>query len=429
MFVGLQGSGKTTTCTKVGLHYQRKGFKVGLVCTDTFRAGAFDQLKQNATKAKIPYFGSYSESDPVQLAKEGVTKFKNEHFDIIIVDTSGRHRQEQELFEEMRQISDAVKPDNIVFVLDGTIGQAAEAHARAFKETVDVGSIVITKMDGHAKGGGAISAVATIGAPIEFIGVGEHVHDLEPFKANSFVSKMLGMGDISGLLEKVSDLNIDQKDMMKKIEAGVYSLRDMREQFKMISGMGPMSKIMGMIPGMNADMLGPLADQQGADKMKHYLCAMDSMTDQELDSDGKVFIKEPTRINRLARGAGVHVREIHELLIQYTHMEKMIKTMGGQNGLLKTLQEGKQQRGGLHPNQKAKMQKQMQNLLPPGMMQQLGGMGGLQQMMQQMGAGGMPDLSALQNMMGGMPDMSGLANMLGGAPPGPSKAPKKTKKK
>jgi signal recognition particle subunit SRP54 len=170
MFVGLQGSGKTTTCTKLAYHYTRKGYKTGLVCTDTFRAGAFDQLKQNATKAKIPYYGSYTESDPVQLANEGVSAFKKQNFEVIIVDTSGRHRQETELFQEMREIYDDIKPDNVIFVLDGTIGQAADAHAKAFKESVQVGSIVITKMDGHAKGGGAISAVAATNSPIIFIG-------------------------------------------------------------------------------------------------------------------------------------------------------------------------------------------------------------------------------------------------------------------
>jgi signal recognition particle subunit SRP54 len=193
MFVGLQGAGKTTSCTKLAYYYQRKGWKTCLVCTDTFRAGAFDQLKQNATKAKIPYYGSYTESDPVQLAQEGVEKFKQEGFEIIIVDTSGRHKQEEDLFEEMIQISTVVKPNNVIFVMDGSIGQAAEAQAKAFKDTVDVGSIIITKMDGHAKGGGAISAVAATASPIVFIGTGEHIGDLEPFQAPQFISKMLGM--------------------------------------------------------------------------------------------------------------------------------------------------------------------------------------------------------------------------------------------
>jgi signal recognition particle subunit SRP54 len=130
-----KGSGKTTSCTKLALYYQRKGFKTGLVCADTFRAGAFDQLRQNATKAKIPYYGSYTEADPVTVADEGVEKFKKEGFEVIIVDTSGRHRQETELFTEMTEIASAVNPDHVIFVMDGAIGQAADAQARAFRDS------------------------------------------------------------------------------------------------------------------------------------------------------------------------------------------------------------------------------------------------------------------------------------------------------
>lgn len=140
------------------MYYQRRGFKTCLVCADTFRAGAFDQLKQNATKAKIPFFGSYTESDPVAISSAGVAKFRSERFEIIIVDTSGRHRQESELFKEMVEISDACKPDLTIMVLDGAIGQAAESQSRAFKEAAGFAGIIVTKMDGHAKGGGAISA-------------------------------------------------------------------------------------------------------------------------------------------------------------------------------------------------------------------------------------------------------------------------------
>ena len=400
MLVGLQGSGKTTTCTKLAHYYQRKGFKTSLVCTDTFRAGAFDQLKQNAIKARIPYYGSYAESDPVQLAIEGVSKFKQEHFDVVIVDTSGRHRQETELFEEMRQIATQVEPDNIVLVLDGTIGQAADAHARAFKDSVHVGSIVITKMDGHAKGGGAISAVAATQSPIVFIGTGEHMSDLEVFQPQSFVSKMLGMGDLGGLVETIKDLKVDHS-MMKNMEQGVFTLRDMQQQFNMISSMGPMSKIAGMIPGLPQEMLGQLTDDAGASKLKRFMCIFDSMTDRELDSDGKVFHQQSTRVYRVARGSGAMVREIEELLTQFKHMADMIKTMGGNKALLGKMAGGKQQRG--NPNQIAKMQSQMAKMMPPGMMQQLGGMGGIQNMMQQMG--GMADLGALAEMMG-----SGLTN-------------------
>ncbi|XP_066363238.1 signal recognition particle subunit SRP54 2-like isoform X2 [Miscanthus floridulus] len=153
MFVGLQGSGKTTTCTKYADYHWRKGFNPALVCADTFRAGAFDQLKQNATKAKIPFYGSYTESDPVKIAVEGVDMFRKEKCDLIIVDTSGRHKQEAALFEEMRQVSEATKPDLVKFVMDGSISQAAFDQAQAFKQSASVGAVIVTKMDGHAKGG------------------------------------------------------------------------------------------------------------------------------------------------------------------------------------------------------------------------------------------------------------------------------------
>lgn len=155
MFVGLQGSGKTTTCTKYAYQYARKGWKVALVCADTFRAGAFDQLKQNSMKIKVPFYGSYTEVDPVKIADDGVSRFIDEKYEVIIVDTSGRHKQQASLFEEMQQVAAAVQPDDIIFVMDSSIGQAVYEQASAFRSSVDVGSVIITKMDGHAKGGGA----------------------------------------------------------------------------------------------------------------------------------------------------------------------------------------------------------------------------------------------------------------------------------
>ena len=165
-------------------------FSTCLICADTFRAGAFDQLKQNATKAQIPFYGSYTESDPVVIAREGVEKFKAENFEIIIVDTSGRHKQEDSLFEEMLQIQNVVDPDNIIFTMDASIGQACEAQAMAFKDQVDIGSVIITKLDSHAKGGGALSAVAATKSPIIFIGTGEHIDEIEPYDTQGFISKL-----------------------------------------------------------------------------------------------------------------------------------------------------------------------------------------------------------------------------------------------
>ena len=241
MFVGLQGAGKTTTVAKYAHYYQTRRWKVAMVCADTFRAGAFDQLKQNATRVRVPFYGSYTETDPVKIAAEGVEQFRKEGYEIIIVDTSGRHKQESALFE----VQEAVRPDDIIFTMDSTIGQAAQAQAAAFKSAVPVGSVIITKLDGHAKGGGALSAVAATGAPIIFLGLGEHFDDLQPFEAKAFISKMLGRGDIKGLVTEFKEKGIldDQEEMMERLSKGHFTLRDMYEQFSSIMKLGPISKV------------------------------------------------------------------------------------------------------------------------------------------------------------------------------------------
>lgn len=420
MFVGLQGSGKTTTCTKLARHYQTRGFKSCLVCADTFRAGAFDQLKQNATKAKIPYFGSLTSTDPAQVAAEGVAKFKKERFEIIIVDTSGRHRQEKDLFDEMTQIQRAITPDQTIMVLDATIGQQAEAQSKAFKETADYGAIIITKTDGHASGGGAISAVAATHTPIVFIGTGEHMLDLERFSPQPFVSKLLGMGDMQGLVEHVQALKLDQKDTMKHLAEGVFTIRDLRDQLQNIMKMGPLSKMAGMIPGLG-QMMGGMDDEEGSMKMKRMIYVCDSMNNKELDSDGKIFVEQPARMTRVARGSGTSVREVEELLSQQKVMAGMAKKMGGMS---KNMQKAQGQMGGGNRQQQmAAMQKRMQSLGQGGMGAAGGGgmpdMGSLMKMMGGMGGGGgggMPDMASMMKMMGGMGGMGGGGG--GGAPAG-----------
>jgi signal recognition particle subunit SRP54 len=371
-------------------YYQRKGWKVGLICADTFRAGAFDQLKQNSAKSKVPFYGSYTEADPVTIVREGLAKFKGDGYEIIIVDTSGRHRQEAALFEEMQEISAAARPDNIIFVMDGSIGQAADAQARAFKETVNVGSIVITKMDGHAKGGGALSAVAATGSPIMFIGTGEHMHDLEPFAVRPFISKMLGMGDIQGLVETVKDLNLDKNnDLMKKLEAGIFSLRDLYDQLQMIMGMGPISKVMGMMPGFSSDMFQG-SEQEMTSRLRKCMTIMDSMTNAELDSDGKMFNTQIGRIMRVAKGSGCYSEDVEMLLQQHKKFAQMVKKMGGNKGLFKALGDATSSRS--NSSNQARLTQQLSSMVPPGMLQQMGGISGLQNMMQQMQEGfGMPD--------------------------------------
>lgn len=329
MFVGLQGAGKTTSCTKLAVYYKKRGFKVGLVCADTFRAGAFDQLKQNAIKANIPYYGSYLEPDPVKIAFEGVQKFKQEKFDIIIVDTSGRHRQEEQLFTEMVQIGEAVQPTQTIMVMDGSIGQAAESQARAFKESSNFGSIILTKMDGHAKGGGAISAVAATKTPIVFIGTGEHIGDLEIFKPTTFILKLLGIGDIQGLIEHVQSLNLHQdeghKQTIENIKEGKFTLKDFQNQMNNFLKMGPLTNIASMIPGMS-NLLSQVGDEETSKKIKNMIYIMDSMTTKELESDGRIFIKEPSRIIRVARGAGCAAVEVEMILQQHRMMSTMAKS-------------------------------------------------------------------------------------------------------
>ncbi|GAA5911600.1 hypothetical protein JCM6882_008049 [Rhodosporidiobolus microsporus] len=472
MMVGLQGAGKTTTCTKLATHYSRRGLKVALVCADTFRAGAFDQLKQNAVRAKVPFFGSYTETDPVTIAQQGVDKFRQARFDVIIVDTSGRHRQESELFEEMVQISEAVEPDMTLLVLDGAMGQAAEGQSRAFKEAAGFGGIVVTKLDGHAKGGGAISAVAATSTPILFLGTGEHQHDLEPFRPRPFVSKLLGLGDMQSLVERAQEMALAdpgrQERMVKRLQEGVFTVRDLKEQLNTIMGMGPLSNLTSMIPGVSSLLGGPggAGEAEASKRMKRVQFIFDSMTAEELDSDGSIFrfdtekkkevavkgkgkgkaeerekenkpapkeeeeqdpdglgAKEPhPRILRVARGSGTSVQEVEELLAQHQMFGKMAKRMGGKNGMLGKLAAGGGRGGmpglggaggGMPPmgangmpdlsKMSPSQMRAMQSMLPPGAREMMSRPGAMEQMQQMMsGMGGMGGLGGLANMMGGM---------------------------
>ncbi|KIV93125.1 signal recognition particle protein SRP54 [Exophiala mesophila] len=405
MFVGLQGAGKTTTCTKLARYYAQRGFKACLVCADTFRAGAYDQLKQNATKAKIPYFGSLTQTDPAVVAAEGVARFKKEKFEIIIVDTSGRHQQEADLFEEMVQVQNAIKPDQTIMVLDGTIGQAAESQSSAFKATADFGAIIITKTDGGAAGGGAISAVAATHTPIIFLGTGEHMMDFERFAPKPFISKLLGYGDMTGLIDHIQSVTRDSagmKETQKHLAEGIFTIRDMKEQISNIMKMGPLSKVAGMIPGLGGMMAG-MSDEDGTEKLKRMIYIFDSMTIKELDSDGKMLISEPARMVRIACGSGTSVREVEELLTQHKVMSGLAKNMSGQK---KNMQKANAMlQGGNKQQQLAALQKRMQSMggrgAPGG-----GQMQQMQQLMSQMGmggqGGGMPDMSTLMSQYGNM---------------------------
>ncbi|MHC1598626.1 MAG: signal recognition particle protein Srp54 [Candidatus Methanofastidiosia archaeon] len=327
LMVGIQGSGKTTTTGKLARHFQKKGFKVGVVCTDTWRPGAYHQLEQYVEPSDIEVFGDPDEKDAIKLAKDGVGHFKEKKYDIIIVDTAGRHKEEKDLIEEMREIADVVHPHDTILVIDGTIGQQAKLQAEAFKNATELGSIIITKLDGSAKGGGALSAVAATGAPVKFIGEGERIDNLEPFSPERFVAKLLGFGDLKTLLAKVKEAT-DEHEFSKKdaqkMMSGKFTLQDMYQQLEMLSKMGPLKQIFQMIPGMGANVPKELVESS-EDNLNKYKIIMNSMSKKEL-KDPKII--HFSRIKRIARGSGTKTDEVKALLTQYDMMKKMMKQMG-----------------------------------------------------------------------------------------------------
>lgn len=389
MFVGLQGAGKTTTCVKFGAYYKRKGWRVGLVCCDTFRTGAFDQLKQNCTAVKLPFYGSYSEKDPVQIAKDGVKHFSGMDFEIIILDTSGRHRQEDALFNEMKLIDNAVQPHDHVFVLDSSIGQAAYEQADAFSNAVEIGSVILTKLDGHSRGGGALAAVSATKAPIIFLGTGEKIEDLEFFDPSRFVSVMLGYGDIVGLSEAFRGGNIDHKAHMQTVVRMLhnhFSFRDFKEQLKTLNKLGPLQKVASMVPGLSQMAAsGDLDIDSEVKQVQIYNIIMDSMAEKELDSNTELLRKEGedkfrSRVKRIAIGSGYTVEEVLEFFDKAKEFSEIFGKMG----------------------------KKMKS---PGALQDLfSSMKMNPQMVQQM----MNGLSSLQ----GMPDMADIAKSMGMKMPG-----------
>jgi signal recognition particle subunit SRP54 len=283
----------------------------------------------------------------------------------------------------MLAISTTTQPNLIIYVMDASIGQACEGQARAFKNKVDVGAVIVTKLDGHARGGGALSAVAATQSPIIFIGTGEHIDDFEQFKVKPFVSKLLGMGDIEGLIDKVNELKLDDnEELIEKLKHGEFTLRDMYEQFTNIMKMGPFNQILNMIPGFGADLVKGASEAESMSRLKRLMTIMDSMSDSELDSreGAKLFTKQPTRIIRVSRGSGVTQREVQELLTQYTKFAAVVKKMGGIKGLFK----GGDMAKNVNSTQMAKLNQQMAKMMDPRVLHQMGGMSGLQSMMRQL---------------------------------------------
>ncbi len=325
MMVGLYGQGKTTTTGKLALYFSKKGFSVGLIGADVYRPAALDQLKQLGEKVGVEVYGEPGNPDAAAIAKHGLEKFKDKK--IVIIDTSGRHALEEDLIEEVKRIAEVAKPEERILVLDSQVGQQAGPQAEAFHNAVGVTGVILTKMDGTAKGGGAISAISKTNARIVFLGTGEHIRDLEAFDAKKFISRLLGMGDISTLIETVNE-NVDDAEAMQKVTeammSGKFTLNDMYYQMAAVGKMGPLQKVMSMIPGFSSveDKIDYEASQK---KLQVFRTIMDSMTNEEKEDPSLIKSK---RIERIANGAGVPAHDVRELLKQYNQTKKTMAAVG-----------------------------------------------------------------------------------------------------
>src|SRR5437879_2960376 len=318
LLVGLYGQGKTTTAGKLAKYFQKKGLSVGLVAADVHRPAAYDQLKQLSEQINASFHGEPGAKDATKIAKAGVKAL--EAMDVLIVDSSGRHALEPDLIKEIESVGKAVQADERLLVVDATVGQQAGPQAKAFHDAVGITGVIVTKLDGTAKGGGALSAVAEVKAPIVFIGVGEKIDDLEKFEPPRFISRLLGMGDLETLLEHAQEAIDAQKAeaLTKKIMAGKFTLHEMYEQIEMLTDMGPMKKLAAMLPGIGGKMKDSDMENTQA-RLRRFKIIMDSMTDDEM-KDPKLV--KSSRVQRIARGAGVAPRDVKELLRNYEMSRK-----------------------------------------------------------------------------------------------------------
>ncbi|PKK85360.1 MAG: signal recognition particle protein [Thermoplasmata archaeon HGW-Thermoplasmata-1] len=340
MMVGLYGQGKTTTCGKLANYFKKRGLRPAFIACDVHRPAAYNQLEQIAASLNVPIYGEPGSKDAVRIVKHGLDEFRKKA-DVVIVDTAGRHKLENDLIDEMKAIFNAAKPDEKLLVMDAAVGQQAGPQAKAFHDAVGLTGVIISKLDGTAKGGGALSAVSTTGAPVVFIGVGEHSSDLEKFDSTRFVSRMLGMGDIQSLLEKAQDA-VDMESAEKsarRIMSGKFTLHDLYQQIDMLKGMGSLSKVAEMLPGgMGANLQkANMGDAQK--RMGKFKVIMDSMTEEEMNDPS---ILKAGRIRRIARGSGTEPKNVKELLKYYDMSKGMIKGFSGnrkmKRGLMKQLQ-------------------------------------------------------------------------------------------
>jgi signal recognition particle subunit SRP54 len=333
MLVGLQGSGKTTTAGKLALHLRKAGHKPYLVPADVYRPAAIDQLQKIAAQLDIPVFGSSTEADPVDICRQARIAAQKEGCDVVLMDTAGRLHIDDTLMGELQRIKETVRPSDILLVADAMTGQDAVNMAAAFNQALDIGGVVLTKMDGDARGGAALSIKAITQKPIKFVGVGEKYNDLEAFHPDRMASRILGMGDVLTMIEKAQAV-VDEKkavELEKKLRKNQFTLEDFRDQLVQVRKMGSLTDLIGMIPGM-----GKLKQMKNMEVDERELVRVEAIINSMTPKERHNYnIINGSRRKRIASGSGTTVQDVNRLMKNYTQVMKMMKkfTKGGMRGL------------------------------------------------------------------------------------------------
>jgi signal recognition particle subunit SRP54 len=354
MLCGLQGSGKTTTCGKLGRLIKSRGRQPLLVAADLQRPAAIQQLQVLGEQLGIPVYADLNAKDPVALCQAAVRQAKAQGANTVILDTAGRLHVDQELMDQLTQIDRRIGPDQVYLVVDAMTGQDAVNSAKAFNEALELDGVIMTKLDGDARGGAALSVKAVTGVPIKFVGTGEHLDLIEEFHPDRMAGRILGMGDVVTLVEQARD-KLDQDEMEKqqaKLAKGQFTLDDFKRMLGQTKKLGPLNKIMGMIPGMGS-MTEMMGDVDAEGEMTRLTGIIDSMTPAERENPSKII--DPSRRRRIAAGAGVQPHEINELVKQFDSMAGIMKKMATMGFMEKMKTMRQMQSGGLF-NPGAKLQ-------------------------------------------------------------------------
>lgn len=325
LMLGIQGSGKTTVTAKVARWLSKQGYSVGVIGADTWRPGALTQLKMNCSRINTEVYGEEANTDALDIVRKGLAYFRTQNIDVIIVDTAGRHKEESGLLEEMRNMRNAINPNLVLLVIDGTIGQQAFNQAKAFHQAAEVGGIIVTKLDGSAKGGGVLSASAATGAKVLFIGTGERIDDLEVFSPTNFVGRILGMGDIQAVLEMARGLELQaDENQAKRLLGGKMTIEDFYAQMENVGKMG-FRNVIDNLPGLSGMLKEDQLDALEG-KMEKWRFIIQSMT---RDEKRNPEIINESRRKRIARGAGLTEHEIKDLVKQYSNSKTLMKQAKG----------------------------------------------------------------------------------------------------